>query len=232
MKGVINIKNDDNKCFLWCHVRHLNCVDKNQQRITKKDREIVKKLNYSGFDFPVLRKDYDKTEVLNKICINVFCYENKIYPVYLSNPCFNDCMDLLLISNNFTSHYVYIKDFNRLMFNKTKNINEKYFCKNCLQCFSSESVLLEHKKDCLLINGGQNAKLEKRFIEFKNFNRQIPVPFKIYADFECLLKGCDVGLDNDFFLYTTFPVVLLIKLFVLIIHLVKMLCCTEVKMQF
>ena len=57
MKGLINIKNDDNKCFLWCHVRHLNCVDKNQQRITKKDREIVKKLNYSGFDFPVLRKD-------------------------------------------------------------------------------------------------------------------------------------------------------------------------------
>ena len=37
MKGLINIQNNDNKCFLWCHVRHLNCVDKNQQRITKKD---------------------------------------------------------------------------------------------------------------------------------------------------------------------------------------------------
>ena len=60
----------------------------------------------------------------------------------------------------------------------------------------------KHKKDCLLINNGQNAKLEKGFIEFKNFNRKIPVPFKIYADFECLLKSCDVGVDNDCFSYT------------------------------
>ena len=60
----------------------------------------------------------------------------------------------------------------------------------------------DQKKDCLLINGGQNVKLEKGFIEFKNFNRQIPVPFKIYADFEFLLKSCDVGINNDCFSYT------------------------------
>ena len=123
------------------------------------------------------------------------------YPVYLSNQCFNDSMDLLLISNNFVSHYVYIKDFNRLMFNKTKHKGRKYFCKSCLQCFSGENVLNEHKKYCLLINKGQNVKLAKGFIEFKNFNRQIPVPFKIYADFECLLKGVDCGIENEFFSY-------------------------------
>ena len=55
------------------------------------------------------------------------------------------------------------------------------------------------KKDCLLINGGQNVKLEKGFSSFKNFNKQIPVPFKIYADFECLLKSVDCGADNDCF---------------------------------
>ena len=27
MKELINIKNNDNKCFLWCMVRHLNLVD-------------------------------------------------------------------------------------------------------------------------------------------------------------------------------------------------------------
>ena len=137
--------------------------------------------------------------MLNKIRVNVFCYENKIvYPVYLSNQCFNDCLDLLLMSNDFTNHYVYIKDFNRLMFNKTKNKNKKYFCKSCSQCFSSENVLL----DCLLINGSQNVKLEKGSIEFKNFNKQIPVPFKIFADFECLLKSVDSGFDSDYFSYT------------------------------
>ena len=88
------------------------------------------------------------------------------------------------------------------MFNKTKNKNKKYFCKSCLQCFSSEKVLKEHKKDRLLINNGQRVKLEKGFISFKIFNRQIPVPFKIYADFECILKSCGVGVDNDCFSYT------------------------------
>ena len=142
----------------------------------------IKNNDHCGVDFPASKKDYSKIEVLNKINFNVFCHENKMfYPFYLSNQCFNDCLDLLLISNNFTSHYVYVKDFTRLMFNKTKNKNKKYICKSCLQCFSSEKVLEDHKKDCLLIN--LLIKLVKGFIEFKNFNRQIPVPFKIYADF-------------------------------------------------
>ena len=121
--------------FLWCHVRHLNCVDKNSGRITNKDREISKKLNYSSVYFPVSKKDYCKIEILNKI-ISVFSYENKVvYPAYLSNQCFNDCLDLLLVSNGFTNNYVYIKDFNKLLFNKTENKNKTYFCESCLQCF-------------------------------------------------------------------------------------------------
>ena len=40
-KGLINLKNEDNKCFLWCHIRHLNPAKKDPQRITKKDREFV-----------------------------------------------------------------------------------------------------------------------------------------------------------------------------------------------
>ena len=40
MKGLLNIQNDDNKCFLWCHIRHLNLTDKNPQRIAKKDKRI------------------------------------------------------------------------------------------------------------------------------------------------------------------------------------------------
>ena len=38
-KGLINIENNDNKCFLWCHVRHLNPLNKNSQRITKVDKK-------------------------------------------------------------------------------------------------------------------------------------------------------------------------------------------------
>ena len=71
---------------------------------------------------------------------------------------------------------------------KTKNKNKKHFCRSCLQCFTSENLLEKQKKDCLSINGAQSIKLEKRTIEFKNYFEQIPIPFKIYIDFECNLK--------------------------------------------
>ena len=70
---------------------------------------MVNKLDYEGINFPVSKKDYCRIETQNKICINVFCYDNKLtYPVYLSDQKYNDNMDLLLISNKFKSHYVYI----------------------------------------------------------------------------------------------------------------------------
>ena len=98
-------------------------------------------------------------------------------------------MDLLFVIDENKSHYVYIKDFDRFMFHKTKNKNKKYFCKSCLQCFSSKNVLRKHKEAYLSIYGAQSVRLEKGTIEFKNYFKQIPVPFKIYADFESNLKN-------------------------------------------
>ena len=72
MKELINIQNNDSRCFLWCHVRHIKLDGKNLRRISENDKEISKGLNYSGVDFPVSKKDYSKIEVLNKICINAF----------------------------------------------------------------------------------------------------------------------------------------------------------------
>ena len=142
MKGLINIKNSDNKCFLWGHIRHLNSLKTHPERIAKKDKELVSKLNNEEINFPVSEKDYCKIEKQNKICINVFCYDNKLtYPVYLSDQEFESCVDLLLISDECKSHYVYIKDFDRFMSSKTKNKNKIYFCKSCFQCFISEQIV-------------------------------------------------------------------------------------------
>ena len=115
-KGLINIQNNDNKCFLWCHVRYLNCEGKNLWRICSKDKKISENLNYGCIKFPVSKKDYCKISVMNEININVFCYENRVRSDYLSDQNFGDVLDLLLVNN----HYVLIKDFNRLTFNKTK----------------------------------------------------------------------------------------------------------------
>ena len=192
-KGLINIKNKDQKCFLWCHVRHINPSKEHPGIIKKVDKRLASNLNYDGIEFPVKEKDFDKIEVQNNISINVFGYENKlVFPIYISNKKIKDSMDLLLLIKDNKSHYVYIKDFNRFMFHKTKNKNKKWFCKNCLQCFSSENILIKHKKDCLGINGVQSVKVEEGIIKFENYFKQLPVPFKIYADFECNFKNVEV----------------------------------------
>ena len=103
-------------------------------------------------------------------------------------------MDLLLLIDDDKSHYAYIKDFNRFMFHKTQNKNKKWFSRGCLQCFSGENVLIKHKGDRLNINGVQvqSVKVEEGIIEFENYFKQIPAPFKMYADFECNLESTEV----------------------------------------
>ena len=126
------------------------------------------------------------------IFINVFCYENKLtFPIYISGQQFESSMDLLLIINESKSRYMYVKDFDRFMFHKTKNKNKKYFFKSCLQCFSNKNVLTKHKEVSLSINGAQSVKLEKGTIEFKNAFKHIQIPFKIYSDFECILNSIE-----------------------------------------
>ena len=85
-KGLINIINNYQKCFLWCHIRHINPVKIHPERITENDRKIANSLNYDGVEFPVPEKDFSKIETKNSICINVFCYENMMtFPIYVSD---------------------------------------------------------------------------------------------------------------------------------------------------
>ena len=196
-KGLINIKNKDNECFRWCHIRHLNPQKKDPQRIKKDDKRLTERLNYEGIEFPVSQKQYNKIETQNSIRINVFGYENgQPFPIHISKETFKDQMNLLLITKDKRRHYVLIKDFNKFMYNQSKHKEKKHFCMFCLQCFSSERVLANHVNNCLTINGNQAINMPikgENILKFNNFHKQLPAPFVIYADFEAITKkvqGC------------------------------------------
>ena len=90
------------------------------------------------------------------------------------------------------SHIMCISKILRdLCFIKQRIKTKRTFVRVVLQCSSRKNVLTEHKEVCLSINGAQSVRLEKETIEFKNYFKQIPVPFKIYADFECNLKSVE-----------------------------------------
>ena len=204
-KGLINMKNEDNECFRWCHIRHLNPQDKYPQRIKKFDKQYIENLDYSGIEFPVTTKQYNKIEKQNEININVFGYEDKQpYPIHVSKEKYEDHMNLLLITENKNNHYVLIKDFNKFMYNQTKHKERKHFCMYCLQCFSSERVLTDHKENCMQVNGTQAIKMpakDNNILKFNNFHKQLPVPFVIYSDFEAItekIHGCQPNDDKSY----------------------------------
>ena len=205
MKGLINIKNNDNECFRWCHIRLLNPQDSHSELIKRSDKHYLEKLDYSGIEFPIKINQYNKIEKQNEININVFGYENKQpYPIYVSKEKYKNHMELLLITEKENKHYVLIKDFNRFMYNKTKHEHRKHFCMHCLQCFSSESVFNNHKDNYIQVNGTQAVKMpdkDKNMVKFNNFHKQQPVPFVIYADFEAItekISGCQPNDDKSY----------------------------------
>ena len=221
-KGLINLQNKDNECFRWCHIRHLNPQEKDPQRIKQSDRLHISKLDYSEILFPVTIKQVNKIEQKNNIRINVFGYENnQLFPIYISKENFEDHMELLLITGEtvrsegsfsypdpkigeFLSHYVLIKDFNKFMFSQTKHKEKKHFCMHCLQCFSSERVLNDHKENCITLNGTQAINMpnkNNKILKFNNFHKQQAVPFVIYADFEAItekIQGCQPNDKKSF----------------------------------
>ena len=200
-KGLINIKNEDNECFRWCHIRHLNPQKKNPQRINKANKRLRGELNYEGIEFPVSQKQYNKIEKHNSIRIDVFGYEKgQPFPIHISKE-----MNLLLITKDEKRPYVLIRDFNTSMYNQSKHKERKHLRMYCLQCFSPESISVKHTNNCLTTNGKQAINMPKtgeNILKFNNFHNQLPVPLVIFADFEAITKKVQGCRPNDNKSYT------------------------------
>ena len=84
------MKNDDNRCFLWCVLRALNPKDRNSERVDTELRKKENTLNMKGIDYPVSLKDLDKFEKQNPtLSVTVLGYERKsVYPLRVI-----DCTD-------------------------------------------------------------------------------------------------------------------------------------------
>ena len=91
-----------------------------QKELHKKIKNLLMILIMMKLNF-LCKKHFSKIEMKNSICINEFSYENKLpYLIYISDQKFGNLVDLLLIINENKSHYAYIKDFDRFIFQKNK----------------------------------------------------------------------------------------------------------------
>ena len=83
-KSLINLKNKDNECFKWCHIRFINPTNSHPERINKQDKKIADTLDYRGINFPMKARDYEIIEERFNINVNVFGYKNRFFPLYVS----------------------------------------------------------------------------------------------------------------------------------------------------
>ena len=83
-QGLINIKNNDNYCFIWSYIRHINPQDKNPNRIKLSDKELFKEIHekLKDFQFPleINKNKIKKIEDILKVNITILTSdENVIY---------------------------------------------------------------------------------------------------------------------------------------------------------
>ena len=192
-KAIVNIKNKDEKCFLWCILRYLYPRDRDEERLTDL-KNYENSLNTKGITFPMKLKDISKFEKLNPGLpgINVFSVNesDNFYPLKMVEKDCVNTIDLFLYEKDGVSHYSLIKNFTRLIKSqKTKSREKIFICKKCFTHYTKEELLQKHIVYCSN-NETVSVKMPQpnTILHFKNYYKQLPVPFVVYADFECFTK--------------------------------------------
>ena len=211
-KAIINVKNEnDNECFKWAVTSAVFPAEKNAERLSKQMRKDSEKFDWTGIEFPVSEEFVDKFEKQNPYAINVFGYEGVVYPLRISKKNEHSCeqvINLLLIANEETNHFCWIKNMSRLISKQKSNHNGKiHFCYRCLNSFISVKSLDKHKEYCQnneevkiempMFKDDEGKFLGPKYIYFKHHYKKQRVPFVVYADFECFTEKIDTCQPKD-----------------------------------
>ena len=115
-KAIINMKNDDNKCFLWSILWALNPKECYPKRVDMEFRKKENTLNMRGIEYPVSLKDLGKYEKQNpSLSITVLGHEEKgVYPLRISDRVDRDRNIILLLIEG-VKHYCLVKSLCRLL---------------------------------------------------------------------------------------------------------------------
>ena len=207
-KAIINMKNKDNKCFMWCVLRALNLKNDNSERVDKELMEKEDTLNMKGIEYPVSLKDISKFEKQNpEISITVlgFNEKDKVHPLHVSDYVYirKHNIILLLIERDGVKHYCLVKNPSRLLSKQVSaHKGGTHICFRCLNPFWSHKSLEKHWEYCCNHEAVKINMPEKgTMLMFKHHERSEKLPFIIYADTEALIKemqNCDPNPQNSY----------------------------------
>ena len=170
--------------FLWCILAYLYPVDDHKDRISNYLMH-ENKLNLKGLEFPMKVKDIPKFEKLNtqsafgNLNVNVFeLTGNVLTPIYINENYKQPQNDLLLYEN----HYCLIAKLHCLI---NKDSHMKHVCRRCYTAFYSNDVQNNHIERCINQQPTNITFSWKDHLMFEDYHMKVPVPIRVYADFEC-----------------------------------------------
>ena len=186
-RNLLIMKNDDNKCFLYCYIRKFKNVVTNTSRITKKDLLIAEEIIHEcDMDFENVSLDeLDKMENLLEVNIHIFGCNKKFSSkkiIKKSKSNFDKDLDLLLIDE--IKHYILIKNINKFISDNSHVIKT---CRNCLNVFYSEIKYKEHIEYCKFRKPKKLMPSFKKYMKFENLKNCILNNWIIHSDFECTI---------------------------------------------
>ncbi|XP_042912888.1 uncharacterized protein [Parasteatoda tepidariorum] len=192
---------------MWAVLSALHPVQNHHQHASRHEHyeSFISTLNFTGIEFPVRLQDVSKFEKLNGLSINVYglTENDKVYPLIITDEEKSPHVDLIYLTSASSSHYAWIKDLSRLLSSQySKHNGKRLICRRCLQFFTTEPVLTRHQLSCSQREAVRVQMPEDKWLSFKNMKHTQPVPFVIYADFECLTKPVDSCQPNSKESYT------------------------------
>ena len=156
-KGYVNVRNDDQRCFVWSILAHLHPADESKSAWLVSNYKLYEtELNLEGLEFPLKISDIDKFEQNNSnISVTVFGLTDaeELHPVRVAPVKKEHHVQLLYLSNKDNSHYVYVRNLSALAGKQiNKHHRRKFYCENCLNPFQSERLCNEHFERCTSFN--------------------------------------------------------------------------------
>ena len=131
-----------------------------------------------GLQFPMKVKDIPKFEKPKNLNVNVFELTNSVLTTILINKNFLQPQKGLLL---FENHYCLITKLQCLL---NEDSHMKWVCRRCLTAFSSEQILFDQISRCINQQPTNITFSWKNHLKFEDYHMKIPLPIRVYADFE------------------------------------------------
>ena len=204
-KSIINIKNKDQKCFLYSLIASRKKDLIHAERVSHYENEVyddetTQKFIYKESDFPMALSKITHFEKKNNITIHVYSVDEKDEKVRISLYRSKNKTDEVINLFYYNKHYSLIKSWSRF-----SGGDKEHVCPNCFWRYSNRVCYNNHLKNCENLNDNGSLVVmpkDKEIIDkdtgrkytvepktfYNNYKKQKKLPVVIYADFECNLE--------------------------------------------